>query len=89
MKGTPPPSPRPRPVEKPLMRSLGEFFGEVWKGVKADPSGAKVVRKQTREATATTPDGRALILRRTTVDEVIVPERMHRGGAEHAAKKTG
>ena len=53
---------------KPLMRSLGEFFGHVWKGVKTDPA-RKVVRKQVVEEERQTSEGK-VVLRRTTVEEV-------------------
>jgi len=67
------------------MRSLGEFFGHVWKGVKTDaaprrepapphvPRG-EVVRREVQETTVETPRG-PVILRRTTVDEIEPPRR--------------
>jgi len=60
--------------DKPLMRSLGEFFGEVWRGVKADPAASKrtVTRTTTQERAVEGPNGQ-VILRRTTVEEIIVP----------------
>jgi len=50
---------------KPLMRSLGEFFGHIIKGAKTDPA-KKVVRKEIEEERR--EDG--VILRRTTIEEV-------------------
>ncbi|GJQ29555.1 MAG: hypothetical protein HBSAPP03_14390 [Phycisphaerae bacterium] len=59
--------------DKPLMRAIGEFFGEVWKGVKTDPSRpGRVTRRHVEERTADTPDGK-VVLRRTIVEEIIVP----------------
>lgn len=56
----------PQPAErKPLMRSLGEFFGHIIKGVRTNPAKREVsreVREQQRE------DG--VVLRRTTIEEV-------------------
>ena len=66
------PPPKPSPDSKPLMRSLGEFFGHVWKGVKSDPGPPRqVVRREVQEKTVATPGGE-VVLRRTTVDEVEV-----------------
>lgn len=48
------------------MRSLGEFVGHIWKGVKTDPSRTEVGR-QVEESN----DGN-ITYRRTTIDEVIV-----------------
>ncbi len=47
------------------MRSLGEFFGHVFKGIRTDPA-KKVVRKEVHEERR--DDG--VILRRTTIEEV-------------------
>lgn len=57
------------------MRSLGEFFGHVAKGVKTDP-GAKpparqVVRQSVEEEQRDTPQGKVTI-RRTTIEEIEV-----------------
>lgn len=63
---------------KPLMRSLGEFFGHVWSGIKADPGSRpegtrpRVVRREVQEKTIETPQG-PVTLRRTTVDEIEPP----------------
>ena len=56
----------PHPNRKPLMRSLGEFFGHIVKAVRTDPS-KKVIRKQVEEE-----QRGDLTLRRTTIDEVEV-----------------
>jgi hypothetical protein len=67
--------PTPNDKDKPLMRSLGEFFGHVWQGVKTDPS-KKVVRREEEVETRETKDGK-VVLRRTVIEEVEVkrPER--------------
>lgn len=53
--------------DKALMRSLGEFFGHIIRGVKTDPSERKrtVVRRQVEEE-----DRGDLVLRRTTIEEI-------------------
>jgi hypothetical protein len=57
---------------KPLMRSLGEFFGHIIKGVKTDPDRGKrtVVRRQVEEE-----DRGDLVLRRTTIEEIEIKAR--------------
>lgn len=59
------------PPKKSLARSLGEFLGHIWHGVKSDPSGAerKVVRHEVEEQQEQTADGR-VTLRRTTIEEI-------------------
>jgi hypothetical protein len=49
---------------KPLMRSLGEFFGHIVKAVKTDPQ-KKVVRRTVEEEKQGD-----ITLRRTTIEEV-------------------
>lgn len=72
------------------MRALGQFFGEVWKGVTADPAAGRgdsaegVSRKTVEEREVQTERGR-VILRRTTIEEVIVPD----GPAQGAPRRTG
>lgn len=62
-----------RDADKPLMRAIGEFFGEVWKGVKTDPTKpGRVSRRSVEERVQETPGGK-VVLRRTIVEEVIVP----------------
>lgn len=65
---------------KSISRSLGEFFGHIWKGVKepvgepTKPEGKMVVREHTEEEVRDTPQGK-VVLRRTIVEEMeVVPE---------------
>jgi hypothetical protein len=62
--------------DKPLMRSLGEFFGHIAKGIRTDPSKPKTVTKVTKQTveseTRQTPQGK-VVLRRTIIEEVELP----------------
>lgn len=60
--------------KKTIMRSLGEFFGHIAKGVKSDPAapgvpaeGRQVVRKSVEEEKKGN-----VVLRRTTIEEIEV-----------------
>ena len=58
--------------DKPLMRSLGEFFGHVVKGIRTDPAAGRErneVRRTVEEEKR--PDG--VVLRRTVIEEVELP----------------
>jgi hypothetical protein len=67
---------RPADKDKPLMRSLGEFFGHIAKGIKTDVAPpAKTVTKQTvEEESRQTPEG-TVTLRRTIIEEVEVAKK--------------
>ncbi len=56
------------PNDKSLARSLGEFFGHIFHGVKTDPS-KRVVRTDVTTEERQTPRGK-VVLRRTTVEEI-------------------
>jgi hypothetical protein len=58
---------------KPLMRSLGEFFGHIVKGIKTNPAKAKDQPQRTviREEVQEEQHG-DVVLRRTTIEEVEV-----------------
>jgi hypothetical protein len=81
--------PRPQPdkaskTDAPLSRSVGSFFGELWKAVTYNPSDPqprkpdelatrkRVVDQHVQERTVNTPSG-PVTLRRTTIDEVEYP----------------
>lgn len=57
----------PAPADKTLMRSLGEFFGHVMKGIRTDPRATDrtVVRSEVEEE-----DRGDVVLRRTTIEEI-------------------
>ncbi len=55
---------------KPLMRSLGEFVGHIYKAVRSDPgSGRTVLHKTTEQEKRGT-----ITLRRTTIEEIEIDE---------------
>ncbi len=73
--------------DKPLMRAIGEFFGEVWKGVKTDPTkSGRVSRRSVEERVQETPEGK-VVLRRTIVEEIIVPGSAAPPASERDAKR--
>jgi hypothetical protein len=61
----------PDKPSKSLMRSLGEFFGNIARGVTADVGKSKPheTRRTVEEETRDTPQGK-ITLRRTTIEEV-------------------
>ncbi|MCE7973052.1 MAG: hypothetical protein DYG92_01815 [Leptolyngbya sp. PLA1] len=62
------------------MRHLGEFFGEVWKGIKADPTSPApraVSRTRIEERHVDTPAGQ-VTLRRTIIEEVVPARKRER-----------
>ena len=61
-------TPEPR---KPLMRCLGEFFGNIAKGVKTKP-GEDTDRVEVKSTVEETTNEQGVTLRRTTIDEVEV-----------------
>jgi len=64
----------PTPARKPLMRSLGEFWGHIWHGatkrLPPNEPDRRVVREQVQEHEGQAPDGTPVTLRRTTIDEI-------------------
>lgn len=64
-------APASHPEDKTLMRSLGEFFGHIWKGVTSDPA-PTARRERTEEEHRDTPMG-PVTIRRTIIEEVRLP----------------
>jgi hypothetical protein len=70
---------KPAKSDKSLMRSLGEFFGHIARGVKTPVDAptpppqpkTRQVKKEVEEETRDTPTGR-VTLRRTTVEEIVI-----------------
>jgi len=59
--------------KKPIMRCLGEFFGNIAQGIKSQP-GPKVHRTEVGRTVEEHTGEDGVILRRTTIDEVEVRE---------------
>ena len=57
--------------KKPLMRCLGEFFGNIAQGIRTNPE-ADVERKEVNRTVEQRTTDEGVILRRTTIDEVEV-----------------
>ncbi len=62
------------PEDKTIMRSLGEFFGHVWQGVRAKPGETKA-RRVTHESEQRETENGSVTLRRTIIEEVELPPR--------------
>ena len=62
---------------KPLMRSLGEFVGYIYKAVKTDPTTKRVVLNRTKQEEKRGP----ITLRRTTIEEIEIKP-------DHASRKS-
>lgn len=61
--------------KKSLSRSLGEFFGHIWKGVQepvGQDSQKQILRQETTEQVRDTEHGK-VIVRRTIVEELEIP----------------
>lgn len=62
--------------DKSLSRSIGEFFGHIWKGVKEPvapaPGEKQILRQESSEEVLATEAGN-VIVRRTIVEELEVP----------------
>lgn len=57
----------------PLTRAIGRFFGHIWHAVAmpVDPETPRVEKtRETREERPASIDGKPVILRRTTVEEI-------------------
>lgn len=53
------------------MRNLGRFFGHIVRGAKSDPErDRRVVRDETEEKRGVDAEGRTVVLRRRTIEEV-------------------
>lgn len=51
-------------------RSLGRFVGHLWWSVRPRPKAE--LRREVQEASGTTADGRRVVVRRTTIEEIEV-----------------
>lgn len=60
--------------DESLMRNLGRFVGAIWHGVKSDPRQGRTEVKRSVEQYPAEHDGKRVIVRRTTIEEVEVPK---------------
>ena len=60
------------PEEAPLARSLGAFFGHIVGAISSDPA-APAARAEVRRETEERPGPGGVILRRTVIEEVVLP----------------
>lgn len=76
-----------------LMRRLGRLVGHVGRAIASSGDGSGTVRtevgRQSEEREATTPDGRRVVLRRTTIDEVEIREPGGREPGDRSPDKRG
>lgn len=63
--------PMPEPPPKSIMRSLGEFFGHIAKGITTDPT--KPTAHEVKRSVEETRRDDGVILRRTVIEEVQLP----------------
>jgi hypothetical protein len=58
--------------KKSISRSVGEFFGHIFKGVrtKVDDAGREVERTEVSRTVEEEQRGENIVLRRTTIDEI-------------------
>lgn len=68
------PSPGNSNDDTGIARSLGEFFGHIWKGVKTPADAPAVRRERTETEARETPAGK-VIVRRTIIEEVELPRK--------------
>lgn len=54
------------------MRNLGKFVGAIWHGIKTDPNKREV--RRTVEESHREHEGKKVIVRRTTIDEVEIDD---------------
>lgn len=75
------------------MRGLGRFVGHLWQaiGSSEEPGANKTeIGRRVEEAHTTAPDGRALVLRRTTIEEIEVHgDAFEPGSHDHPSAPTG
>lgn len=59
----------PSPKNKSLARSLGEFVGHIWRGVRTTPTTSGGEKREVKR-TVEEEDRGDVILRRTTIEEI-------------------
>ena len=72
------------PDDKSLMRNLGEFFGHIIKGVKTDPSKTDEDKNRTEVRREVEEEDQGdMILRRTTIEEIELKNKIQEDKDEH------
>lgn len=57
-----------------LMRNLGKFVGAIWHGIKSDPKGQRQEIRRAIEERESEYQGQRVVIRRTTIEEVEIPD---------------
>ncbi len=71
-----------------LSHAVGQFFGHIWKGIRADTSrGSREVGRTTEETHSTDARGRSITLRRTTIDEIEIDAKPGDAGDDRDAAR--
>ena len=73
------------PQDKTIMRSLGEFFGHIVKGVRTNPENISEVRETHRHVEEETRGN--VVLRRTTVEEIEIKSTQDEPKATSASQR--
>ena len=73
------------PQDKTIMRSLGEFFGHIVRGVRANPENTSEVREIHRHVEEESRGD--VVMRRTTVDEIEIRKTRDEHEATSASKR--
>ena len=74
-----------QPQDKTIMRSLGEFFGHIVRGVRTNPEDTSEVREIRRHVEEETHGD--VVMRRTTVEEIEIRKTRDEHEAAPASKR--
>jgi hypothetical protein len=75
----------PQPHDKTIMRSLGEFFGHIVRGVRTNPEDTSEVREVSRRVEEESRGD--VVMRRTTVEEIEIRKTRDEHEANSASKR--
>lgn len=67
----------PSPKNKSIARSLGEFVGHIWRGVRTSPTTSGSEKREVKR-TVEEEDRGDVILRRTTIEEIEIRDERER-----------
>ena len=68
------------PARRGLAWSLGAFVGHIAGAVRSKPGGAREVTRSVEEREATGPKGERVLARRTTIEEIVLPDERGKSG---------